>query len=396
MAGLEYLFIAAFLLLGIICIVSNFLVCCIVVRCRREIGAFGYFAFSLAVADMLVGAVNVPLYLTLQFTLPASELANTIKNDSTSSANHSMKWTNYAMNVASHSINSTKCLINSTSHSINETKLTILCNHPINYTQHTINLKNLSIKSSNHSLDSTSHSINDLSPFRKGIYISLNVLEVYLSSCSIFHLCLMALDRVILVTRPIYHRAEFPHGSLVIKLTCMPWLLAIILSTISLISNVSPGTISNVVLILATLIFIPFAFIVICYVIIFVNIRRRNQQFSRGTSTIPGTHLVKKVDETRMIKMVLCIVLVFLICWLPLVVINYIFPEYKTVNGFGTEWKTRLGTIAKLFHYSNSACNPFIYFFLSPTFKSGMKVLFKNCLSRQRESNDNQLSRTSN
>lgn len=495
MAHLECVLIFVFLMLGIICFALNFLVCYVVYRYKSAIGAFGYFVFSLAITDMLVGAVCIPMYLTLLLTVPKPTLATPTINDPagltrqldndskqnvislnnnpinstyhgmklknhpftdahhvinskkrkykriiapinsmqdmiekknhrinstqdvikmttpsspnhsinsthrvTNSKNHPIRSTYRVINLENTPINSTQYVFNSTQrkrklkdHATNSTQRNVkwtnhpikpttykifLKNHPINSSKQMLNLTNRSIKSRNHSSNSTRHPASVLSPIRKGIYISLNVLEVYLSACSIAHLCLMAFDRMLRATKPIFHRTKFSDTNFVIRLTLIPWVLSIAFAIITAISHTMSGTVGPVMLIFVIMIFLPFLFIFICYVIIFVTIRRRNRWFSKENGILAGINQVNKINEKRMIKMVSFIILMFLLCWLPVIVTNIVFPGYTTANGFGTEWKSRLGTISKFFHYSNSACNPLIYFFLCPIFKSRVKLLF--------------------
>ena len=359
----DYTWITLFSLLGIVCILSNGLVCFVIFTRKTVIGALNCLVLSLAITDILIGAVCVPMFVSLQATFSPSLPAESMSNISAQSSNYSI-------------------------------------------TAFTTSSK------------------------RWALYVALNATEVYLSSCSIFHLCVMAFDRVVLVTRPIIHRGYWVGQTVHLKLSAIPWLLATIIAAITIIQYTRPNLLGNVVAILAVLILVPLLFIIVCYTIIFVSIRRRNKRFSskrrkawdfsyefsssnadnivcsnpatddktrNTTDSEPKTRdsnpvgeaqstvtSVRKINEIKMIKTLLCIIVVFMICWLPLIAMNIIFPDYSTLKGLSTDYKTTLGTVAKFFHYCSSACNPFIYSFFNPAFRAHVQGIFRGRISAQR------------
>ena len=354
----EYTWIILFCLVGIVCAISNGLVCCIIVKRRTIIGALNYLVLSLAVTDILIDILCVPMFVSLQITYnPNLQMSS--------------MW-----NASSPSANDTTTVITS-------------------------------------------------SPNRWAVYVSLNALEVYLSSCSIFNLCIMALDRAILVTKPIFHRGKWASNAVRLKMSVVPWLLALITASFTLIHYTLPGVLANVVAILGALIILPCVFLVVCYTIIFVSIRRRNRRFSTkrqrkkprdfsykfssshaersvGMSSASADEApnpesncpvleaqstlsnVRKINEMKMIRTLLCIIMVFMVCWVPLIVMNIIFPDYSTLKGLSSDFTTTLGTAAKFFHYCNSACNPFIYSFFNPAFRARVVSILRSRSSTQR------------
>ena len=337
MASLEeYVCITLFSVLGLVCTLSNGLVCYIITKRRAAIGALNFLVLSLALTDILIGSVCVPMFVSLQITFSENSL-------------------NYS--------------------------------------------------SSNVSLAESRNN----SPGRLAVYITLNCFEVYLSTCSILHLCFMALDRVLLVTKPFLHRGKWASKKLQLRLSMIPWLFSSILATVTVVHYTLPGMEVNVVAAMGVFILIPCVFLAVCYTIIFMTIRRRNRKFSQvqeiRTNTLVLDTLAsssscsnavklksknpvhngkilsttaKKIDEMKMIKTLLCIIVVFFSCWFPLILMNIITPGYSTLKGASVDIETQLGIAAKFFHYSNSACNPFIYSFFNPAFKASVISIFKS------------------
>ena len=271
---------------------------------------------------------------------------------------------------------------------------------------------NSSIQSmSNTSLQSkyTSTTTSQVSSTRWKVYVSLNSIEVYLSSCSILHLCVMAFDRVLLVTKPLLHRGKCIERNVRLQMCMAPWLLAAIFAAVTIIHYTLPGMLGDVVTVLGVFVLLPCVFIFACYAIILINIRRRNKKFSSNQGRGPdnlvldnprltdaGTKAakvkdsdfanraqtssltVKKIDEIKMIKTLFCIIVVFMTCWLPLIVMNLVFPGFSTLKQASSDITTKLGTASKFFHYCNSACNPFIYSFFNQGFRASIVDIFRN------------------
>ena len=271
---------------------------------------------------------------------------------------------------------------------------------------------NSSIQSmSNTSLQSkyASTTTSQVSSTRWKVYVSLNSIEVYLSSCSILHLCVMAFDRVLLVTKPLLHRGKCIERNVRLRMCMAPWLLAAIFATVTIIHYTLPGMLGDVVTVLGVFVLLPCVFIIACYAIILISIRRRNKKFSsnqgRGPASLvldnprltdAGTKAakvkdsdfanraqtssltVKKIDEIKMIKTLFCIIVVFMTCWLPLIVMNLVFPGFSTLKQASSDITTKLGTASKFFHYCNSACNPFIYSFFNQGFRTSIVDIFRN------------------
>lgn len=213
------------------------------------------------------------------------------------------------------------------------------------------------------------------------IYRILNVMEVCLSACSIFHLCVMAFDRAMSVSRPLFHLAKMARRGTAFKILCLPWILSAISVLLISLSYAIPDRFGNVVPILTGIILLPVAFITVCYAIIVFSIHKRNKQVSHERTGYDSRRMncsFSRINEMRMIKILACLILVFLVCWIPLIALNIIYPGYTTLRNTGfDDFKVTLGTAAKCFHYANSVCNPFIYVIFNPAYRSEFRSLLK-------------------
>ena len=305
-----------FSILGATSTISNILVCYATIKSRgfrASNNALKHYIFSLAITDILIGTLCVSLYISLQILSPSSS---------------EIPPTVY-----------NKTVINNGTANVSKTSFNVF-----------------------------------------NIYRSLNIIEVFLSTCSIFHLCAMAFDRAVSVSRPLFHRAKMTRRMVALKLVCLLWTLSIIPPGITFLSYVLPKYFSNVVPILAVLILLPLVFIIICYSIIFYSIHKRNRQISirrRQDESGLKNNSFSRITEMRTIKTLLCLVIVFVICWVPLITINIIYPNYTTLQSTGFDLKVALGTGAKLLHYANSACNPCVYVIFYPVYRHEFKVILR-------------------
>ena len=276
-------------LLAITCIVSNSLVCYIIMKRKLTHHVLKYYILSLAFTDLFVGFISIPLYTTF--------LTNTV-------------------------------------------------------------------------------------PVGKSYMIYLRVytgLDVIWGASSIFHLCLMSIDRVMAITKPLLHRTHMQEKSFVIKLLTVPWLMALACAIPNFIRMDFPHytfVISIVTFILPTLI------VIVCYICIFVAIRRRNV-----------TNDMRQINERKLLRTVLLVVVIFMVCWVPF----HIFGILYGLNSLGlslAEMDIAL-RVFKWLQYLNSACNPFIYVFFHPNFRAPMLAVVRNCFECKEE-NTGQILRQNN
>lgn len=291
MEQLELIFVFLFFLsLGIICIVSNGLVCYIITTRQFE-STFRYYILSLAITDISVGLVPTPLYLVL-------------------------KWLQYRG-----------------------------CSQDV--------------------------------LLRKVIKRTLVSSEVFLSTCSISHLCLIALDRIVAVSMPIFYRVNMGRKGMMKKVISVPWLFSMLLASLPLIlKNIIFAIILEVVIILSGI------FIIVSYSVLLCRINK-NKVFNDS----------KRRKVRRSIKTLLTVIVVFTICWVPSIILLVL----RTTK---TPYPRKLGIPVKFFQYLNAVTNPFIYAFYSPVFRADPRVLMLNscrslncCLTRERAASNAQNTR---
>ena len=194
-------------------------------------------------------------------------------------------------------------------------------------------------------------------------------LDVIWGASSIFHLCLMSIDRVMAITQPLLHRTHMQEKSFVVKLLAVPWLMALACAIPNFIRMDFPNytfVISIVTFVLPTLI------IIVCYICIFVAIRRRNV-----------TNDVRQINERKLLRTVLLVIVIFMVCWVPF----HIFGILYGLNSLGlslAEMDIAI-RVFKWLQYLNSACNPFIYVFFHPNFRAPMLAVFRNCFECKKE-----------
>ena len=114
---------------------------------------------------------------------------------------------------------------------------------------------------------------------RKILYSALLVSEVFLSTSSMLHLWLMAFDRVMAISKPIYHRRKLRKKSTALKLLTIPWLLAPV--NAALLINLSETPINWAILVAVMIIF-PSCFTTSCYSVLLYEIREHNRPFSNA------------------------------------------------------------------------------------------------------------------
>ena len=275
--------IPLFSLLGLVCILSNALVCYIIIKRKVPNGVIKYYMFSLAITDILVGAVCIPLYI-------------------------SAEWIS-------------------------------LYNH-------------MSLLEQKMLLQSV-----------------LIVSEVFLQTSSILHLCLIAFDRVMAISKPIYHRQNLQSRSTALKLLTIPWLLAAINATLFI--NLQDAPISSAV-ISTVIIFFPSCFITLCYSVLLHMIRKRNRSFSNVQN-------MQQINEKRIIKTMLTVIIAFAICWIPAIALSTSYAVNFTHLSY---YFSIFESIGAFMSYLNSACDPFIYAVFNPTFRTAIYDKIRNKSNR--------------
>ena len=191
----------------------------------------------------------------------------------------------------------------------------------------------------------------------KACLISLEILNAV---CSISHLCLIALDRVIAVTAPVFYRLRMRKKGTVLRLLLLPWLLSLLLA---LLPHVLKQRLYFIVL--EIIVFSSNIFIIVCYSILLRKIRKH--------PLFRNTVLTK---ETKMIKTLFAIMIMFTVCWMPSIILLILYITK-------TPYPRAIGIPVKLFQYFNSICNPFIYAIFNPALRADARKLVANLCSNK-------------
>ncbi|XP_037512051.2 alpha-2A adrenergic receptor [Rhipicephalus sanguineus] len=201
--------------------------------------------------------------------------------------------------------------------------------------------------------------------------------------CSIHTLMYMSVHKYLSITRPFSHRGEGYRKVAVFLAAAWLWpFFCAVTPFVGLTeivykrgaSQCGPAyprdlkMYSHSALITITNYFIPLGVMAFCYVNIFRVIA---DHMSRVKSHM-GLH--NSVVQQKRINITLFLVLIcFLLCWTPYMIYTF----YVNSRGSKTHVPYILNPVSYWFGYMNSACNPIIYAFRSPSFRHGYKeILF--------------------
>ncbi|XP_065301625.1 melatonin receptor type 1C-like [Dermacentor albipictus] len=201
--------------------------------------------------------------------------------------------------------------------------------------------------------------------------------------CSIHTLMYMSVHKYLSITRPFSHRGEGYRKVAVFLVAAWLWpffcAITPFLGLTEIVykrgaSQCGPAyprdikMYSHSALITVTNYFIPLGVMAFCYVNIFRVIA---DHMSRVKSHM-GLH--NSVVQQKRINITLFLVLIcFLLCWTPYMIYTF----YVNSRGSKTHVPYILNPVSYWFGYMNSACNPIIYAFRSPSFRHGYKeILF--------------------
>ncbi|KAJ8040088.1 Cholecystokinin receptor [Holothuria leucospilota] len=108
------------------------------------------------------------------------------------------------------------------------------------------------------------------------------------------------------------------------------------------------------------------------------NAKNRCSPFRKAVSRVERDEDADKIK--RIVVMLIVIVLLFVICWAPVLVLNFII-RFEIIHLDGhTEFI--LSTTSHLMAFSNSSVNPFAYALLSKNFRESTKQVFRQCCFR--------------
>ena len=212
------------------------------------------------------------------------------------------------------------------------------------------------------------------------VYDIFSGTDMLLGVCSMWHISLMAFDRVMAINKPLFHRIHMRTRNAALKLLIIPWSLATLITVVNFVVVKSRH---RHITTPAVGIVLPFIFTVVCYIIVFITIRKRNEQFSHiaGNSNI--------VNETTALKMILCVLAVFIVCWLPITIFNGFALHLVSLLNYSQA--VYIIYAADFLRFMNSTCNPFVYAIFYPSYRSGVKDVLKRCFCRKGNSGTNRV-----
>ena len=120
------------------------------------------------------------------------------------------------------------------------------------------------------------------------------------------------------------------------------------------------------------LIAIPLTIITVLYSLIFRALRREKPFWRNSSSSLVK---IRQKENTKIIRKILAIVLLFIICILPIDILGFLFlfVWYKKIP-CGMD---QLSFAAKFIFYANASLNPCVYFLLNDRYRQGLRNLFR-------------------
>jgi len=181
-------------------------------------------------------------------------------------------------------------------------------------------------------------------------------------SASVLHLCFISIDRCILIVRPLDCKSIRTMKRFKIALV-IAWTVPVVYGVLRM--TVSKKATSYFTVLAAALCYL---IIISCYTLIIIKVWNRDTETLKGSVRSPGRQSGSKLVERRVTVTVAIVVVVFTICWIPLM---YLRAAYAKSNvGVAYNW-------ARTLALSNSAMNPWIYCFRMGEFRAAYKKLLR-------------------
>ncbi|KAG8582729.1 hypothetical protein GDO81_008180 [Engystomops pustulosus] len=216
--------------------------------------------------------------------------------------------------------------------------------------------------------------------------------DLTLSVISIFHLCIIAIDRFYAVCEPLYYPLRIT-GTVIKHLVFSCWSAAMLFSLGVVISNshvsgiegyhilvtclhICPITFNKLwsMVIFFVCFFIPASIMVGVYIKIFL-VSLRHRRIIENKVLAETYENISKKREHKAAKKLAILMGVFLTCWSPLFITFIIDPfiDYST--------PTLLFDAFNWLSYINSTCNPILYGFLYPWFRKALRHIVSGRMS---------------
>ena len=212
------------------------------------------------------------------------------------------------------------------------------------------------------------------------MYVVFMGTYMLLGVCSMCHISLMAFDRAMAIKKPIFHRIHMKTRNAVLKLLIFTWLLVTLITAANTVVAVFLDSRYKYINFF-TGIALPFLSTVVCYIFVFIAIRQRNEQFSHIASNSNASNSTI-INEKRILKMILCVLAVYILCWLPFATTIGIDSNLFSSGEYQVFYHV-LSFTAEVLHFMNSTCNPFLYAIFYPSYRRGVRDVLKRCFCRK-------------
>ena len=193
------------------------------------------------------------------------------------------------------------------------------------------------------------------------------ILDITCSVASMTNLASVSLERWYGVTHPFRHRIMRTSDAMV--MSGFSWLYAIGIAMLYLVKETSGWKFTAITILGLCM---PFFVMAICY----SGIARSVKQQIPG-----GNH--QSGRECKTIRALILISVIFFICWFPFI-FGSLLTNYCHSCAAYVKHRPVIVIFPKFLHYSNSCINPFLYAFLSPSFKSAFQQLFCGARNKRR------------
>lgn len=209
----------------------------------------------------------------------------------------------------------------------------------------------------------------------------LDAVKDYVWLVSVLSLLGITYDRYLAVFQPLLYQCKMTPRTVVVCLLII-WLLPVPFSFIKPILNavnvdfLRDGSLSESIfdmVVVSTLIILPMAVLFIVNIMITKAIRNQHRKVQCERSYGQGN--LKPKEGSRKTIACLVVVLIFLVCWFPRCLLNFLFL-FKMLH---TKGLALLEKISLVFLFIQSSVNPFLYSFYRRDFRQAARSLLQQC-----------------
>lgn len=131
-----------------------------------------------------------------------------------------------------------------------------------------------------------------------------------------------------------------------------------------------------IIILLIPLVIMSYSYAHICNKLWSV-MHNRTQNFPLSQQTVYIDASANKMSQV--IKMLIVVILIFVLCWTPILVMN-VFRAFSIIPSLNYGHTKAIRTSFHLLSYANSCVNPIIYGFMSRNFRASFKATLLKCL----------------